>query len=95
MTHKTAFSAVQALAIADDIGLDFREHRFDLEQFRRGLEVEMEHGLEDHRTNVTSDDPSITGKIAWAHLNEFPDYYTRLNAMEAEAHRFWDNLPTE
>lgn len=95
MSQKTTFSAVQALAIADDIGLDFRNHRFILEEFRRGLEIEMEHGTEDDRTNVTGDDPSITGKIAWAHLNEFPDYYTRLDAMEAEAHRFWDNLPTE
>jgi hypothetical protein len=50
-----------------------------------GLEVELEHGLRDPRTNVTGDDPILTGKIAWAHLNEFPDYYTRLAKMEREA----------
>lgn len=85
-----SFTTAQAVEVADRIGLDFDEHRFDIEQFRRGLEVELEHGLEDVRTNVTGDDPDLTGKIAWAHLNEFPDYYTRLDAMEAEAHRFWD-----
>jgi hypothetical protein len=38
---------------------------------------------------VTNDDPVTTGRIAWAHLNEFPDYYTRLERMEEEAHRDW------
>lgn len=84
------FSTDEAKVIAERIGLKFGEHRFDLEQFRKGLEVEMEHGLEDARTNVTDNDPDTTGKIAWAHLNEFPDYYTRLEAMESEAHKFWD-----
>ena len=44
------------------------------------MDVELEHGLHDQLTNVTQDDPLITGKIALAHLNEFPDYYTRLAA---------------
>ena len=60
---------------------------FDVEQFRRGMEVELEHGSHDPQTNVTNDDPVITGKIAWAHLREMPDYYDRLAAMEAEAER--------
>ncbi|MDH3500224.1 MAG: hypothetical protein OEM97_08890 [Acidimicrobiia bacterium] len=84
------FTTEQALAIAERIGLDFDVEAFPVEEFRRGLEVEMEHGAEDDRTNVTDDAPDLTGKIAWAHLNEFPDYYTRLDAMEAEAHRDWE-----
>jgi hypothetical protein len=89
-TMKTTFTTAQAEKIAADIGLDFSQHRFDVEQFRMGLEVELEHGTEDDRTNVTGDDTETTGKIAWAHLNEFPDYYTRLATMEAEAHEYWD-----
>ena len=49
-----------------------------------------EHGTDNSRTNVTGDDPFITGKIALAHLNEFPDYYTRLEKMEKEAEAFWE-----
>jgi Protein of unknown function (DUF5661) len=60
---------------------------FDVEQFRAGLDVELEHGSHDPATNVTDDDPTVTGKIALAHLNEFPDYYTRLEAMEERAKR--------
>lgn len=90
---KTTFTTSQANAIATEIGLDFSEQLFDVEQFRMGLEVELEHGLEDSRTNVTDDDTATTGKIAWAHLNEFPDYYSRLAAMEAEANDYWDGQP--
>lgn len=79
------FTAEQAQAVAAGIGLDLGEVPFDLEQFRRGMEVELEHGSQDPVTNVTNDDPMITGKIAWAHLREMPDYYDRLDAMEAEA----------
>jgi hypothetical protein len=72
---------------AEDIGakLEIDWSKFDVEQFRMGLDVELEHGLVDARTNITNDDPIITGKIALAHLNEFPDYYTRLYKMEKEA----------
>ena len=62
--------------------------KFDVEQFRMGLDVELEHGKIDPETNVTNDDPIMTGKIALAHLNEFPDYYTRLDKMEEEAKKF-------
>ena len=79
------FTAEQAQAVATEIGLDFDAVPFDLEQFRRGMEVELEHGSHDLMTNVTNDDPIITGKIAWAHLREMPDYYDRLDRMEAEA----------
>ena len=61
------------------------QSRFDVEQYRMGLDVELEHGLVDPHTNVTNDDPMVTGKIALAHLNEFSDYYTRLDKMEKEA----------
>jgi hypothetical protein len=79
------FTAEQARAVAAEIGIDFDQVPFDLEQFRRGMEVELEHGSHDPMTNVTNDDPIITGKISWAHLREMPDYYDRLDAMEAEA----------
>ncbi len=62
---------------------------FDVEQFRRGMVVELEHGLRDPATNVTDDDLLLTAKIALAHLNEFPDYYDRLEEMEEEAEAYW------
>jgi hypothetical protein len=69
------------------LGLEWT--KVDLEQFRRGLEVELEHGSRDPETNVTNDNLTLTGKIAWAHLKEFPDYYSRLDRLEAEAKAFW------
>jgi hypothetical protein len=54
-----------------------------------GLEVELEHGRRDPATNVSDDDEITTAEIALAHLNEFPDYYSRLAEMEAEAERYW------
>ncbi len=90
---KNAFTTAQAEAVAAEIGLDFADQRFDVDQFRMGLEVELEHGDEDARTNVTGNDPAATAKIAWAHLNEFPDYYTRLADMEAEAKEYWNSQP--
>jgi hypothetical protein len=49
--------------------------------------AELEHGRHDPATDVTGDDPVTTAKIAFAHLNEFPDYYTRLERMEEQAKR--------
>jgi hypothetical protein len=83
------FSAEQARAIGERIGIDWTAARFDVEQFRLGLEVELEHGRRDASTNVSDDDELTTGRIALAHLNEFPDYYTRLAKMEAEAEEYW------
>ena len=83
-THKY-FTAEQAKQIGEALGIDWS--LFDVEQFRMGLDVELEHGTVDPATNVTGDDPILTGKIALAHLNEFPDYYTRLAEMEDEAER--------
>lgn len=83
MSTKKIFTTEQALKIGD--GLHINWSRFDVEQFRMGLDVELEHGLHDPSTNVTNNDPILTGKIALAHLNEFADYYTRLEKMEREA----------
>jgi hypothetical protein len=80
---KKVFTTEQAKEVANKLGIDFS--KWDVEQFRMGMDVELEHGTEDPRTNVTNDDPVLTGKIAWAHLNEIPDYYTRLYEMEEEA----------
>ncbi len=78
------FTTEEARAIGVQIGIDFDQ--FDFEQFRHGLEVEMEHGSQwGQETDVTNDDPITTGKIVWAHLKEIKDYYTRLDKMEAEA----------
>jgi hypothetical protein len=82
-----AISADDARQVGEQIGIDWGTAPFDVEQFRGGMEVELEHGLHDPATNVTDDDPIVTGKIALAHLNEFPDYYTRLERMEDEAKR--------
>ena len=73
----------EARDIGNQLGIDWA--LIDIDQFRRGLEVEFEHGAHDSETNVTNDDPMLTGKIAWAHLKEITDYYTRLDQMEAEA----------
>jgi len=83
----------EARRIGDEIGVDWT--RFDLEEFRRGLDVEFEHGSHDPQTDVTGDDPILTGKIALAHLKEFPDYYQRLGLMEAEAEREWDRKESQ
>lgn len=85
MTATRHFTAEEAREIGARIGIDWSSAPFDVEQFRSGMDVELEHGLHDLVTNVTDDDPLVTGKIALAHLNEFPDYYTRLEKMEAEA----------
>lgn len=83
MTAKQHFTQAEAKEIGDTLGIDWSN--FDVEQFRMGLDVELEHGLHDPATDVTGNDPILTGKIALAHLNEFPDYYTRLAKMEREA----------
>jgi hypothetical protein len=83
--HGTSFSAEEARRYGEEIGIDWSAAPFGVEQFRLGMNVELEHGLHDPVTNVTDDDPHVTAKIALAHLNEFPDYYTRLARMEEEA----------
>ena len=82
MDTRPRFTTAEAQRIAHTIGLDFERESFDVEQFRRGLDVELEHGRRDPKTNVTDDDPVMTARIALAHLRELPDYYTRLAEME-------------
>ena len=85
MSVEKKFTTEQAKQIGESLGINWS--MFDVEQFRMGLDVELEHGLVDPHTNVTNDDPILTGKITLAHLNEFPDYYTRLYKMEEEAEK--------
>jgi hypothetical protein len=87
MGDKGKVTPHEARRIGDEIGVDWS--RLDLEQFRAGLDVEFEHGSHDPQTDVTGDDPILTGKIALAHMKEFPDYYERLERMEQQAKRDW------
>jgi hypothetical protein len=83
MVSQRMFSVEEARKVGDRLGVNWEQ--VDLEQFRMGMEVELEHGVRNVVTNVTSDDLVLTGKIALAHLLEFRDYYTRLARMEEEA----------
>ncbi len=89
MTNQKGFTAEEAKSIGEKLGVDWT--KFDVEQYRMGMEVELEHGLVDQDTNVTDDNILVTGKIALAHLKEYPDYYTRLKIMETEAEKYWEN----
>ncbi|HZT84319.1 MAG TPA: DUF5661 family protein [Gaiellaceae bacterium] len=92
MSETRRMTSEEARRVGDEIGVDWE--RFDLEQFRHGMDVEFEHGSHAPQTNVTNDDPIVTGKIALAHMKEFPDYYERLERMEAEAERYWAEQKT-
>lgn len=82
---RRSFTSEQAAAVIEMLGVDLVGEGIELGAFRRGMEVELEHGSRDPRTNVTDDDPILTGKIALAHLRELPDYYERLEEMERQA----------
>ena len=84
---KKRFTAEEAEKIGEQLGIDWK--KWDIEQFRMGLDVELEHGTISPHTNVTNDNPLMTGKIALAHLNEFSDYYIRLAKLEKDADKFW------
>lgn len=91
--NKRHIVADDANRIDDTFGIN--RAKIDLGQFQRGLKVEFEHGTHDSETNVTNDDVVLTGKIAWAHLKEIPDYYyTRLGQLEAEAGTYWASAVT-
>lgn len=77
------FTLSEAKDIGTAIGVDW--DKVDAEEFRAGLAVELEHGSRDPQTNVIDDDYHLAGKIAWAHLKEIGDYYTRLKRMESDA----------
>jgi len=85
---KRHFEIEEAQKIGEELGITW--DKFDVEQFRMGMDVEMEHGTVDANTNVTNDDSLLTGKIALAHLNEIRDYYTRLAVMEDEGETYWE-----
>lgn len=85
MARKKRFTIAEARQIGEALGVDWTQ--FDVKQYRMGLDVELEHGTRDLETNVTNDDPMLTGKIALAHLKELADYYTRLGKMEEKAQR--------
>ncbi len=87
METKKLFNEEEAKAIGESLGTKWA--KFDVKQFTKGLNVELEHGSRDSETNVTNDDSLMTGKIALAHLKEFSDYYDRLDKMEKEADEFW------
>jgi hypothetical protein len=89
MSAHARFTLDEVRAAGERIGIDWDASQFSLEQFGMGMNVELEHGTRDPQTNVTGDDVIMTAKIARAHLNEFPDYYTRLAKMEAEAEANW------
>lgn len=80
-------NARNAKEIGENIGIDWNDVK--LEEFTKGINVEFEHGKKFPETNVTNDDKVLTGKIAWAHLKEFPDYYSRLANLEIEAGEYW------
>jgi hypothetical protein len=83
MTSKRHITLEEACIVGSQLGIKWSE--IDLGQFRRGLEIELEHGTQDPVTNITDDNLNLTGKIAWAHLKEIEDYYTRLDQLEAKA----------
>jgi hypothetical protein len=89
VSPKREFTVGEARRIGDALGIDLA--KLSLEEFQAGLGVELEHGARDPQTNVTNDDEILTGKIAFAHLKEFPDYYTRLAQLESEAEEYWAN----
>ncbi|MCA9332732.1 hypothetical protein KDA00_02560 [Candidatus Saccharibacteria bacterium] len=89
MSYNKTFSEVEAKSIGDAIGIDW--NKVDIQEFKMGLSVELEHGSHDPETNVINDDENLAGKIAWAHLKEIPDYYTRLKKMESEGEAYWDS----
>ena len=88
MSEQQHFSAEEAEKIGNTLGVDWS--MWDIEQFRKGMDVELEHGSVDVHTNVTDNDPLLTGKIALAHLNEIPDYYARLAEMETVGEAYWE-----
>lgn len=78
-----------ARKVGDELGINWDQ--VSPEEFTMGINVEFEHGTRYKETNITNDNKKMTGQIAWAHLKEFPDYYTRLEKMEKQAAQYWEN----
>ena len=89
MGNKKYFTTKEAKKIGEQLGIKW--DKFDVEEFRKGMDIELEHGTINPNTNITNDDPLLTGKITLAHLNEIKDYNTRLLKMEKEAEAFWES----
>ena len=85
------FTIEDARELGKKLGVNWNTSPFDVHQFKIGLYIELEHGTQNPKTEITNDDPLMTGKIALVHLNEFPDYYSRLAKMEREAAAYWDS----
>lgn len=88
-THR--FTMDEARSYGEAVGIDWDTAPFDVAQFHKGMHVELEHGTQDADTDVSGNDPIVTAKIALAHLNEFPDYYTRLDKLESDAKEYWSD----
>lgn len=89
MSHKRHFTKEEAKEIGEKLGVKW--NKFDVEQFKKGMDIELEHGTINPNTNVTNDNPLLTGKITLAHLNELADYNDRLEKMEKQGEKFWKN----
>lgn len=86
VTKMKKFTLPEAIDIAKKLGIDFDKAGFTPEEYLEGINIELEHGTVDPHTNVSNDDPIITGKIALAHLNESPIYYNDDIGLEAWEH---------
>lgn len=75
----SADEAAKVLAVVDRMGLDV-----DAEEFRKGLEIELEHGIMFPGANVSNNHPVLTAMIVMAHFKETPDYYRLLDVAELE-----------
>jgi len=89
MTDKKHFTTEEAKEIGEKLGIKW--DKFSVEEFKKGMDIELEHGKINQTTNITNDNPLLTGKITLAHLNEIRDYNTRLKEMERKAEKFWKN----
>ena len=88
------FTLEQAAEVAAKLGIDFSLKEYVLEEFAAGMNIELEHGTENPDTNVTNDDPILTGKIALAHLNEVPAYYNDKIGLDVWEH-IVEHLPAD
>jgi vacuolar-type H+-ATPase subunit H len=80
------FTLSEALQVAQKLNIDFEKAGFTPEEYLEGMNIELEHGIVDAHTNVTNNDPLVTGKIALAHLNEISIYYNDDIGLEAWEH---------
>ena len=75
------FNINDAIYAANILGVTF--DKYTIEEFLDGINIELEHGLINPKTNVTNNDLIITAKIALAHLNGFPNYYNKKYGLKA------------